>query len=140
MWHPVGGDTIGSRVSARPPRAARAADPRGRVGSVVMGSVHPFARQRSFDSETMQIMGVALDCAWYRLMVSGSPLTASFRAEHTRDALASRIIAAARRGERDIERLRDDAVAHVEHELDLGPRVLPAERPVATAPVTQAGR
>jgi hypothetical protein len=92
-----------------------------------VGNVHPFARQKSFDPETMQIMGVALDCAWYALMVSGSALTAPFRAEHTRDALAARIIAAARLGERDIERLRDDAVGHVERELDVGRRRLRAE-------------
>ena len=57
-----------------------------------MGRAHPFARQRAFDCETLQIMEVALACAWHALMVSGSTLTASFRAEHTRDAPASRIM------------------------------------------------
>jgi hypothetical protein len=102
---------------------------------VAVGRAHPFARQRAFDSETLQIMGVALDCAWYALMVSGSALTASFRAEHTRDALASRIMEAARRGERDIERLRDDAVAYVRRELDLGPPRLPTARAPPLAPM-----
>jgi hypothetical protein len=98
---------------------------------VAVGRAHPFAHQRAFDSETLQIMGVALDCAWYALMVSGSALTASFRAEHTRDALAARIMEAARRGERDIERLRDDAVAYVRRELDLGsPRLPPVSAPL----------
>jgi|SoiMethySBSTD1v2_1073268.scaffolds.fasta_scaffold01912_12 hypothetical protein len=55
------------------------------------------SRANAFDSETLQIMEVALACAWHALMVSGSTLTASFRAEHTRDALASRIMDAARR-------------------------------------------
>ena len=107
-----------------------------------MGNVHPFAGQRAFNPETLQIMGVALDCAWYRLMVGGSALTASFRAEHTRHALAMRIADAARLGERDIERLRDDAVAYVERELDPGPPRLPAKEARPTVPTqgAQLGR
>jgi hypothetical protein len=58
-------------------------------------------------------MGVALDCAWYKLLVSGNALTASWRAEHTQEALASQIVASAQLGERDIDRLCDLALAHV---------------------------
>ena len=79
-----------------------------------MGNVHPFARVRSFDPDTLQIMGVALDSAWYKLLVSGSALTAAWRAEHTREALASQIVASAQLGERDVQRLCDVAVAHVQ--------------------------
>jgi hypothetical protein len=86
-----------------------------------VGNVHPFAHVRSFDPDTLQIMGVALDCAWYKLLVSGSVLTASWRAEHAREALASQIEASARLGERDIERLCAVALAHVEG-LVVGPR------------------
>jgi hypothetical protein len=82
--------------------------------SASMGTVHPFIRVRSFDPNTLQILGVALDTAWYQLMVSGSALAASWRAEHTREALASRIIASALMGERDVDRLCKDALAHVE--------------------------
>jgi hypothetical protein len=78
-----------------------------------VGNVHPFAHVRSFDPDTLQIMGVALDCAWYKLLVSGSALTASWRAEHTREALASEIVASAQLGERDLDRLCDLALAHV---------------------------
>ena len=78
-----------------------------------MGNVHPFARVGSFDPDTLQIMGVALDCAWYKLLASGSALTASWRAEHTREALASQIVASAQLGERDLDRLCDLAPAHV---------------------------
>jgi hypothetical protein len=79
-----------------------------------VGDVQPFASARSsFDPDTLQIMGVALDCAWYKLLVSGSALTASWRAEHTREALALQIVASAQLGERDINRLSDDALAHV---------------------------
>jgi hypothetical protein len=85
-----------------------------------MGSVHPFGRQ-SFDPETLQLMGVALDCSWYQLIISGSALTASFRVEHTREALTSCIIAKAQLGERDVNRLRDYAVAHVKELLEVEP-------------------
>jgi hypothetical protein len=88
-----------------------------------MGTIHPFGRVRSFDPDT-QIMGVALDSAWYNLMVSGSALAESWRAEHTRKALAARIIASAQMGEHDVERLRDDALAYV-RTLIVEPRTLP---------------
>jgi hypothetical protein len=48
-------------------------------------------------------------------------LTASWRAEHTREALATQIVASARLGERDIDRLCDDALAHVQ-DLVVEPR------------------
>lgn len=67
-----------------------------------MGSMHPFRRARSFDPDTLQIMGVALDCAWYQLISSRSALAASWRAEHTREILASRIMVNAMDGERDV--------------------------------------
>jgi hypothetical protein len=92
-----------------------------------MGNVHPIARVRSFDPNTLQIMGIALDSAWYKLLVSGSALTASWRAEHTREALASQIVASAKLGERDVERLCDVALAHVQnlvveaHKASIGP-------------------
>ena len=68
----------------------------------------------AFDLDTLQIMSVALDCAWYKLLVSGSALTASWRAEHTREALALQIVASARLGERDVGRLCEDALAHAQ--------------------------
>jgi hypothetical protein len=81
-----------------------------------MGNAHPFASVRSsFDPDTLQIMGVAFDSAWYKLLVSGSALAASWRAEHTREAFASQIVASARLGERDVDRLCDDALAHVQN-------------------------
>jgi hypothetical protein len=103
-----------------------------------MGSVHPFARQRSFDPETLQVMGVALDCAWYQLMISGSALTASFRLEHTREALASCIITKAQLGERDVNRLRDYAVAHVKELLEVEPWGAPTE--TLRVPLNQSDR
>jgi hypothetical protein len=62
--------------------------------------------RRFFLIRALKIMGVSLDSAWYK--------TASWRAEHTREALASQIVASAQLGERDVERLCDVAVAHVQ--------------------------
>jgi len=92
-----------------------------------MGSLHPFRHDvQSFDPKTLQVMRVALDTAWYKLMASGSALAASWRAEHTREMLALRIIGSALAGERDVNRLRDDALAHVESLI-----VEPTTRPLA---------
>ena len=66
------------------------------------------------DPDTLQIMGVAFDFAWYKLLVSGSAVTASWRAEHTREALALQIVASARLGEGDVGRLCEDALAHAQ--------------------------
>jgi hypothetical protein len=102
-----------------------------------MASIHPFGRQKSFDPETLQVMGVALDCAWYQLMISGSALTASFRVEHTREALASCIITKAQLGERDVSRLRDYAVAHVRELLEVEPWKVSTE--TLRTPLNQSG-
>jgi hypothetical protein len=77
-------------------------------------------------------MGVALDSAWYKLLVSGSALTAAWRAEHTREALALRIVASAQLGERDIDRLSDDALAHVQS-------LVAKPGKVSTAPLRESG-
>jgi hypothetical protein len=56
-------------------------------------------------------------------------LAAAWRAEHTREALASRLIATALGGERDIDRLRDGALAHVATMI-----VEPTKSPTAVRP------
>ena len=95
--------------------------PPARKGALQMGSIHPFRSVRSFEPDTLQIMGVALDCAWYQLMASGSVLAASWRSEHTREILASRIIARAMVGERDVAHLRDYALAHIDDLVPTAP-------------------
>lgn len=78
-----------------------------------MGTTHPFAAHQPFDPQMAHAMGLAFDTAWQKLLVSGSALAASGYAEATREALAMHIIDLAKAGERDINRLRDDAVAFV---------------------------
>jgi hypothetical protein len=58
-----------------------------------------------FDPETAAVMGLAFDTAWQVLLVTGSELVSSFRAEETREVLALRIITLAQLGERDVFRV-----------------------------------
>jgi hypothetical protein len=100
-----------------------------------MGSAHPTPQFQPFDPEAAKIMRLAFDTAWQSLIVSGSDLVASFWAEATREALAMRIIDMATLGERDVTRLRNDAVAYV---LQAG---RPKQEPKAgwTAPAKTTG-
>ena len=78
-----------------------------------MGTVLPFAEYKPFDPQISDAMGLAFDTAWQKLLVSGSALASSGYADATREALAMHIIDLAQGGERNVARLRDDAVAFV---------------------------
>jgi hypothetical protein len=78
-----------------------------------MGRVDPFAAKRLFDPATCEALGLAFDAAWQKLLLSESALASSGYAEATREALAMHIIDLANTGERDLTRLRDNAVAFV---------------------------
>jgi hypothetical protein len=78
-----------------------------------MGTVHPFKEHQSFDPATCDAMGLAFNAAWQKLLLSGTHLASSVYADATREALAMHIIDLAKRGERDVNRLQDDAVAFV---------------------------
>lgn len=67
--------------------------------------------KHSFDVETTKILASAFDAAWLSLQASGSPLAADNRAVETRDLLARRIIEIAQRGERNRQRILDQALA-----------------------------
>ena len=82
-----------------------------------MGAVHPFKQVQPFDSETCEALGLAFDTAWQRLLVSGTHLASSAYADATREALAMHIIDLAKQDLRDVNRLRDDAVAFVVNAL-----------------------
>lgn len=82
-----------------------------------MRTVIPIDVLRPFDPETARIMGLAFDTAWEKLLGAGGPLAASFNADATREALALRIVHMAQRGEHDLNRLRDDAVAFVQRRV-----------------------
>jgi hypothetical protein len=78
-----------------------------------MGTVHPLVEHKLFDQESADAMGLAFNAAWQKLLVSGSKLASSGYAGATREALAMHIIDLAKQGQRDVNRLRDDAVAFV---------------------------
>jgi hypothetical protein len=75
-------------------------------------SDHPFVGANSFQPATLAVMAAAFDAAWHKLRSTGDILAAEFRACQTREAMALRIVAAARLGERDVSRLCDAAIAH----------------------------
>jgi hypothetical protein len=69
-----------------------------------LASVLPFMPRGVFDDATTRIMGEAFDAACKELHDTGQP-------EIVHEVMAKRIIKAAQRGERDITRLQDAALA-----------------------------
>jgi hypothetical protein len=63
-----------------------------------------------FDPETVITLGTAFDESWRSLQKSGVYFTSRRTAEATRERLAQRIVENAKGGERDPDRLRDDAL------------------------------
>jgi hypothetical protein len=95
-----------------------------------MATVHPVFERKPFDPAVCATMGLAFDTAWQKLLVSGTPIASSPYASATREALAIHIVDLAKTGERDVNRLRDDAVAFI---LDTrrGPRTAASTPPAA---------
>lgn len=69
-----------------------------------MSSILRFVPRGVFDDVTTRVMGEAFDAACKELHDTGQP-------EIVHEVLAKRIIKAAQRGERDVARLRDAALA-----------------------------
>jgi len=69
-----------------------------------VGSILPFVPRGVFDDATTRIMGEAFDAACKELRDTGQPAV-------VQEVMAKRIVAAARRGERDVTRLRNVALA-----------------------------
>jgi hypothetical protein len=67
----------------------------------------------AFDPDTITLLASAFDTAWDTLKKSGSAFAADDRAASTREMLAKRIIEMGKDGERDPQRLVDDALAHL---------------------------
>ena len=77
-----------------------------------MPTVSLFANA-AFDSDTAALLASAFDTAWDTLKKSGSPFAADGQSASTRQLLAKRIIATGRAGERNPQRLVEDALAHL---------------------------
>jgi hypothetical protein len=67
----------------------------------------------AFDDNEVAVLAEALEQAWKTVQESGATLATSGHAEATRELLALRIIEIAQLGERDSNRLRDDALAYL---------------------------
>jgi hypothetical protein len=73
-------------------------------------SIIPFLAKSAFDPEMIEVLASAFDIAWQRVKDSGSPLASDEAAAMTRETMAKNIIAAARTGERDKNRLIESAL------------------------------
>ena len=67
----------------------------------------------AFDDETTQLLGAAFEAAWEKVETAGSARADDSQAALTRDALAKRIIELAKRGERDPDRLAENALDYL---------------------------
>ena len=76
-------------------------------------SIIPFLRGAAFDPEAIAILGAAFDAVWDTVRKSGSPLADEAQAAITRERLAKRIIELGQKGERNHQRLVEDALAHL---------------------------
>jgi hypothetical protein len=66
-----------------------------------------------FDAEEVRILTTAFDEAWKTVQDSGVSFASNGHSEATREFLALRIVEMAQLGERDSDRLRDDAILHL---------------------------
>ena len=73
-----------------------------------MASILSFIGKGIFDDATLRVMGQAFDTACKELHDDGQPLI-------VQEVIALRIIAAAHKGERNVTRLRDIALAALQH-------------------------
>ena len=67
----------------------------------------------AFDSETTELLGATFEAAWEKVKTAGSTLAEDSQAASTRALLAKRIIEMAKRGERNRNRLVEDALDHL---------------------------
>jgi hypothetical protein len=70
-------------------------------------------KSAGFDPELTETLRSAFETAWYVLQRSNSALAAEDKARVTREALAKRIVAMGRTGERNRERLVNAALVHL---------------------------
>ena len=75
--------------------------------------IDPRSADKIFDRDTTLLLVSAFDAAWETVKKSGSTLAADDQAASTRELLAKRIIKMGEQGERNMQRLIDDALAHL---------------------------
>jgi hypothetical protein len=72
-----------------------------------------YAHAGVFDPEQVGILGAAFDQTWQAVQETGTPFASNGIAEATRDLVALRIIAMARLGELDCDRLREGVLRYL---------------------------
>jgi hypothetical protein len=70
----------------------------------------PYLSDGHFDPETVSLLGTAFNHAWREVEARNGFLTDEQAANLARQTLATHIIAAAKEGERDVNRLVDNAI------------------------------
>ena len=73
----------------------------------------PLLDQSAFEPEVIDILAAAFESAWASIETSGSSLASPRYKRVAREILAKRIIETAQHGERDRQRLSDDAVTYL---------------------------
>ena len=73
----------------------------------------PLLADGGFDSEATRRLGLAFEAAWQAVKASGMTPGDEAHAASIRELLAKRVIEMGRRGERDHDRLVEDALDHL---------------------------
>jgi len=73
----------------------------------------PLLPQTAFDPEVIEILVAAYEDAWAKIEQSGSAFASPRYRRAAQEIVAKRIIEMAQRGEREPNRLADDAVAYL---------------------------
>ena len=76
-------------------------------------TIVPLLTQSAFEPEVIDILAAAFESAWASIEKSGSSLASPRYKRVAQEILAKRIIETAQGGERDRQRLSDDAVTYL---------------------------
>jgi len=112
--HPaLGGTNLQTYVCPRCDHVQTKAVPalgRRTIGKRKGRPVNGLAQGDAFDAETTRLLGAAFDAAWEVVLASGSPPLDVRHATAVREALAKHIIERVGHGERNLQRLVEDAL------------------------------
>ena len=76
-------------------------------------TIAPLLAESAFDPEVIAVLAAAFEDAWASIEKSGSSLASPRYKRVAQEILAKHIIETAQRGERDRQRLSDDAVTYL---------------------------
>jgi hypothetical protein len=76
-------------------------------------AIVPLLTQSAFEPEVIDVLAAAFESAWATIEKSGSSLASPRYKRVAQEILAKRIIETAQGGERDRQRLSDDAVTYL---------------------------